>query len=269
MSVRLGRDSIDRLGTLRWEPTPFRIRGHAGSQLVVDSRAAVLVWRPNWVTPVYAVPRDDIRVPVAERGAARALSERERRRRVLDPSVAFDAHTSPGAVVELQTAGAPVAGFVCDDPDLRELVLVDFDGLTWHEEEQEVVAHPRDPFHRIDVRATSARLQLASGGVELVDTTGAKLLWETMLPVRWYVPAEDVLVPIEPSGTTTSCSYKGRATYRTLLAGDRRLEDLAWVYERPLSDGEPVRGFLGFYTERLDVRIDGEAVIAIDPFAGL
>ena len=81
--------------------------------------------------------------------------------------------------------------------------------------------------------------------VLLVDSVRARLLWETMLPVRWYVPPEDVLVPVEPSGTVTWCAYKGRATYRSLVVGDRRLEDVAWVYERPLSDGEAVRGLLG------------------------
>src|SRR5205085_8254129 len=102
---------------------------------------------------------------------------------------------------------------------------------SWWEEEQEAFAHPRDPFQRIEVRRTTARLRMSSDGVPLVDSRRAVLLWETMLPVRWYVPAEDVLVPTEPSGTVTWCAYKGRAGYRTLLAGERRLEDVAWVYD--------------------------------------
>lgn len=265
MAVGLGAEAFARLAALRWEPTRFRIRGFAGAQPVVDSRAAVLVWRPRWVTPVYAVPARDVLVPVVRLGAPRQPSDREARRPVLDPSVPFDVHTAPGEVVELRTATGPVAGFVCDDDDLRGHVLVDFAGLSWREEDQEVFSHPRDPFHRIDVRVTSARLQLRSEGALLVDTVRAKVLWETMLPIRWYVPAEDVVVPIEPSGTVTWCAYKGRATYRTLLVGDRRLPDVAWVYEQPLSDGEAVRGLLGFFTERLEVAVDGEPLIDVRP----
>jgi uncharacterized protein (DUF427 family) len=257
MATLLDRAELDLLGVLRTRPTPFRIRGYAGSELVLDSRAARLVWRPRWATPVYAVPFDDVRVPVEPGEGPRELTDRERRRRVLDPSVPFDAHTCPGRVVVLRTASGPVAGFVCDDPDLADVVLVDFAGLSWREEEQEMFAHPRDPSQRIDVRPTSAHLRLSHRGRPLVDTRRARLLWETVLPVRWYVPAEDVLVPLEPSGTVTWCAYKGRATYRTLVVDDHRLPDLAWVYERPLSDAEPVRGLLGFWDERVDVEVDG------------
>ncbi len=257
MVFRPGRAAFERLSLLRAEPTPFRIRGLAGAQTVVDSRSAQLVWRPRWVTPVYAVRRADVRVPVVERGAPRGSTEEERRRPVLDPSVPFDAHTAPGTVVELQTARGAVAGFVCDDPELADLVLVDFDGLSWREEEQEVHSHPHAPFQRIDVRRTGARLQVYSRDDLLIDTTAASLLWETMLPVRWYVPPEAVLAQVAPSGTVTWCAYKGRATYRTLVVGERRIEDVAWVYEQPLPDGEAVRGLLGLFTERLRVVVDG------------
>lgn len=262
MAMWLDRRLMDGLRELRAEPTPFRIRGLAGPQVVVDSRDALLVWRPRWVTPVYGVPAGDIRVPVQELGVPRALTEEEGRRPVLDPSVAFDAHTSAGRAVRLDTARGPVAGFVCDDPDLAHVVLVDFSGLHWWEEDQEVLAHPRDPSQRIDVRPVHARLELFDGDVRIVDTTRAVLLWEHLLPVRWYVPEEDVLVPVAPSGTVSRCAYKGRATYRTLTAGERALEDVAWVYEQPLSDGVAVRGLLGFFTERLDVVLDGKRLAA-------
>lgn len=265
MVIRTGQEAFERLAALRVEPTPFRIRGYAGPQLVVDSRRAQLVWRPRWVTPVYAVPRADLRVPVVDRGAPRPLTEHEQRRPVLDPSVPFDAHTASGSVLELQTAQGPVAGFASDDPDLEGLVLVDFAGLSWREEDQEVFAHPRDPFQRIDVRRSSAHLQVLSGDHVLVDTADASMLWETVLPMRWYVPLADVRVPVEPSGTVTWCAYKGRATYRTFVVGDRRLEDIAWVYERPLSDGEAVRGLVGLFTERLRVLVDGAEVDTARP----
>jgi uncharacterized protein (DUF427 family) len=94
-------------------------------------------------------------------------------------------------------------------------------------------------------------------GVVVVDTDRARLLAETMLPLRWYVSVDAVRVPLEASATTTACAYKGRAAYRSARVGERLVEDLFWTYEHPLSDGRDVAGLLGVYAERLDVVVDG------------
>ena len=229
MAQRVDRVLGGLLGDLRFRSTPFRIRGYAGPLRVVDSTSALLVWEPRRVTPQYAVRRDDLAVPVVDAGAPRPLGPDEQRRPVLDPSVPFAAHTAPGSVVLLQAGDRRIEGFVCDDADLSDVVLIDFDALSWREEEAEVFAHPRDPGQRIDVRRSGSRLQLSVDGTPVVDTVRARRLWETMLPVRWYVPEEDVLVPLEPSGTVTWCAYKGRATYLSAVVGGRRLDDVAWV----------------------------------------
>ena len=64
------------------------------------------------------------------------------------------------------------------------------------------------------------------------------LLFETLLPVRFYLPREDVAVRLEPSDTATYCAYKGRASYLSVPDGPR---DVAWTYHEPLHDAEPVR----------------------------
>ena len=46
------------------------------------------------------------------------------------------------------------------------------------------------------------------------------LLFETLLPVRFYVPPDDVIAPLVASDTVTYCAYKGRASYLS-LAGVR------------------------------------------------
>lgn len=245
------------LGDLRVARTPWRIRGERGGSAVVDTDDALLVWEPRRVTPVYAVPRSALRGTFGAPHAPRALTEREAGRPVLDPSVPFAAHTARGAVLDLASPGGSVEVFAIEDALLGARVLVDFAALDWFEEDEPVTAHPRDPFHRIDVRQTGRHLVLASGGVPVADTTRARMLQETNLPLRWYVPPEDVLVPLEPSATTTACAYKGRATYVSARVGDGLEPDLAWRYDSPLSDGRDVQGLLGFFTERLDVTVDG------------
>ena len=81
------------------------------------------------------------------------------------------------------------------------------------------------------------------------------MLFETLLPVRHYLPREDVVIPLEPSDTTSYCAYKGRASYFSVPDGPR---DIAWTYHEPLHDAAQVRDRICFFDERLDVIVDGE-----------
>ncbi len=78
-----------------------------------------------------------------------------------------------------------------------------------------------------------------------------------MLPMRFYLPAEDVRVELRPSPTRTTCAYKGYASYHSATLDGRELRDLAWSYEQPLPEAREVAGFICFFDERLDVILDG------------
>ena len=94
----------------------------------------------------------------------------------------------------------------------------------------------------------------------LADTRRAVALYETGLPVRWYVPPEDVSSDLlVPSEATSTCAYKGHATYFSLRDSTEGEEttDLAWTYVDPLHEAEQVRGHLCFYAERTDLTVDG------------
>jgi uncharacterized protein (DUF427 family) len=135
------------------------------------------------------------------------------------------------------------------------LVHVDFDALDgWFEEDEPQIGHPPDPHHRIDVRSTSRRVRISIGGHEVADTTKAKALFETGLPVRWYLPRAEVKAPLESSDHRSVCAYKGHAVHFD-VAGERAV---AWSYEEPLHDGLPVRDLVAFYNERVDIEVDGE-----------
>jgi uncharacterized protein (DUF427 family) len=83
------------------------------------------------------------------------------------------------------------------------------------------------------------------------------LLFETMLPVRYYLPREDIHVELSPSSTRTYCAYKGQASYWSATVGDRAVPDIAWTYPEPLHDATQVRGLTAFFDERVDVVVDG------------
>jgi hypothetical protein len=93
---------------------------------------------------------------------------------VPDPRIPFDVHTTDGERVEFRAAGGSrsLSGFRPEGPALAGFVVRDFDGADrWLEEDEEVAGHPRDPFHRVDVRASSRRVQLSLDGRLLADTT--------------------------------------------------------------------------------------------------
>jgi uncharacterized protein (DUF427 family) len=136
-----------------------------------------------------------------------------------------------------------------------ELVHVAFHALDeWFEEDQRQVGHPPDPYKRIDVRPSSRHVRVSIGGQLVAETRRAKALFETGLPVRWYIPRADVLAELEPSDHRTVCAYKGHPLHFD-VAGE---EKVAWTYPDPLHDGLPVKDLIAFYDERVDLEVDGE-----------
>ena len=145
------------------------------------------------------------------------------------------------------------------DAELAGYVVLDFHALdSWYEEDELNVAHPRDPFHRIDVLPSSRHVSLELDGQVLAQSSRPTLLFETMLPTRYYLPREDIRAELVPSGTRTYCAYKGQASYWSAAIDGHQLSDLAWTYQNPLHDAALVRGLIAFFDERIDVILDGQ-----------
>ena len=269
MSTRLGQALFRHLDELRHEPTAKRVRALLGGDVVADTTAALLVWEPRRVVPTYAVPLADVRGALsagplgASAGSVEEIGLRlpsVSDRPVLDPSIPFAVHTTDGDPVELRgRSGGPVGrGFRPVDVDLADHVLLDFTTFDWLEEEEPIVSHPRDPFHRIDVLESSRHVRLELDGQLLAESERAHLLFESLLPVRFYLPREDVSVDLRPSTTRTWCAYKGEASYWSPDLDGTVVPDLAWSYEAPLQDATRVGGLVAFFDERVDVVLDGQ-----------
>ena len=121
----------------------------------------------------------------------------------------------------------------------------------WWVEDERVAGHLRDPFHRIDVLPSSRHVRITAEGETLAETDRAKLLFETGLPPRAYVPRADVSAAIEPAEKRTICPYKGEARYWTVGG----VEEAAWSYEYPRPEATGIAGHLAFDPERVDVQI--------------
>ena len=103
------------------------------------------------------------------------------------------------------------------------------------------------------------------GGQVVADTRRAVFLFETGLPTRYYIPAEDLAPGILlPSDTQTACPYKGRASYRSVRVGGTDHADLVWTYEEPIPECARIAGLLSFYNEKVDaIMVDGETVAKV------
>jgi uncharacterized protein (DUF427 family) len=251
MSMKM-QDHLSRIrGELRHQPIEQRVRGYVDGEAVVDSRRAILVWEPRRVVPSYAVPAEDILAELAESPASSGEVAG-----VLHPRIPFSVHTAAGSPVFVGDRSG--AGFRLDDEDLDGYVELDFTAFDeWYEEDERIEGHPRDPYHRVDVRRSARAVRIEVEGEVIAETTDARLLYETSLPMRFYLPREDVRTALHPSSMTTYCPYKGHASYWSVDAGGRRREALGWSYEEPLPDGPPVAGLIAFWDDRVDVYVDG------------
>lgn len=257
MAVRISRYLDSVVAELAAEPAPFGVRGYAGADLLVDTHDAWLVWEPRRVVPVYAVPAQDL---VGDLVPPTTPDDTpEQMPPVLGPQN-FRWHTCPGTSWDVRVAGRTYerVAFTPEDPDLAGHVVLDFAAFSWKEEDEDVVGHPLDPFKRIDVRRSRRHVTVSLDGTVLADSARPRILAETRLPLRWYLPRSDVRMDLlSRSETITTCAYKGHAAYYSFEPAGQDGKDLAWTYEQPLPEAEAVREHVCFWNERADITVDG------------
>ena len=144
---------------------------------------------------------------------------------------------------------------------LDDHVVVAWDAAdAWFEEDERVLVHPRDPYHRVDTFATSRRIDVRLRGMPLASSTRATALYETGLPVRYYLPRADVRMDLlQPSATVTECPYKGTARHWSAVIEGEVVEDIAWSYEHDIRrEGEAVRDLVCFYDTKAEIDVDAD-----------
>jgi len=232
-----------------------RVRGRLAGHLVIDSEEAMLLHRSG-ALPTYHFPGRAVDFE--------CLSEDRRRTddrlgEILD----FTVHA--GGKREESAAWR----YVDPPAELNFLEGVfgfDFSALdAWFEEDEHVRVHPRDPFHRIDVLRSGRHVCVFVDEEPVAESRRPMMLFETGLPVRYYLPKSDVrLELLHSSVTTTHCPYKGEATYYHVRVMDKTHTDVFWTYEEPLRDAQKVAGMLSVLQEsrRVRVEVDGEPLVS-------
>jgi uncharacterized protein (DUF427 family) len=232
------------------ERSAKRVRAFVAGVAVVDTVRPLLVWEHRYY-PAYYLPAADVRmdllVPTGTTRHSANLGE------ATYFSVTVGDTTRPDAAWHYGASAVEA---------IRDHVRFDWDSMdAWFEEDEEVFVHVRSPYTRVDILPSSRRVRIEADGVVLADSTHAHVLFETGLPPRWYVPKTDVRMDLlVESDSLTRCPYKGEAEYWSVSVGDRAIEDAAWSYRTPLRESQTIAGLLAFYTDRVDVFVDGSRI---------
>jgi len=232
---------------LYWHPVPYRVRAFVEKEAVVDSRSGRLLHETGHL-PVYYFPLEDFRADLLEPSERR--SRCPYKGEASYRSIRVGDRVVEDAVWEYREPLAS-ASFIAGHAALYWNKIDE-----WFVEDEQAFGHPRDPFHRIDVYDTTRHVRVLLDGRVLAESRRAKMLVETGLPPRYYLPLDDVQIDVlEPSANKTRCAYKGSASHFHALGH----EDVAWTYREPEHDGEPIRDHVAFYQERVDLEVDGES----------
>ena len=162
----------------------------------------------------------------------------------------------PTGAIDREVVPADAVG---DGVGITGYSRIAWDGVdSWFEEDEEVFKHPRDPYHRVDVLHSSRHVRVSVDGVVLADSTNPRLLFETNLPVRYYLPKLDIRMDLlSPTDKSTVCPYKGTAEYWSVTVNDRTYQNLAWGYRAPVPEASKIAGLVSFYNEKVDLEVDG------------
>jgi uncharacterized protein (DUF427 family) len=110
--------------------------------------------------------------------------------------------------------------------------------------------------HTITTSPANRHIEISLGGVKLAESDQAVRLEETGLQDRYYLPREDVRTEyLRPTDTSTTCPFKGEASYWAVDVGGEVHPDLVWSYEDPIPAAAGIAGLLCFYAERVEQQV--------------
>jgi uncharacterized protein (DUF427 family) len=232
------------------EPAPRRVRATFGGEQIFDTTSARYVWELPYY-PQYYIPIEDVDMRfVIDEGHQQSTRQGTAHRHSLRAGGA----ERPGAVrVFGEDTIAGVAGTARFDWGALD---------AWYEEDEQVFVHPRNPYVRVDALRSHRHVRASLDGVTLADTTTPVLVFETGLPTRYYFDRTDVAFDhLAPSDTQTACPYKGVTSGYWSVRIDGQVReghrDLAWAYDFPTRQLQPIAGLIAFYNEKIDIDVDG------------
>jgi uncharacterized protein (DUF427 family) len=240
-------DSLARAGHIlatagphKWENSPKRIRVLLSGETILDSTETRLVWEHPYY-PQYYLPTTALKNATLEPG--RETEDGTEGYRIHDVTV--HGTTTKDAILTIETG--PLDGFLRVTFSKMQAIF---------EEDEPVHGHPVDPYKRVDTRRSSRPIRVEVNGVEIASASWAVHLYETSLPVRYYLPRTSVKAEmLRSSNTRTYCPYKGSANYFHVVTrpDSAAVQDIVWYYETPLLAVNSIRELVSAQGELLSL----------------
>jgi uncharacterized protein (DUF427 family) len=229
-----------------------RLRVKFAGEWIADSEHAVLLHEPGHY-PVALFPREDVRTDVL------VGEERVTRHKELGQTDWYTVAIGDRRSVRSAWEYTALPGYADDLRDHIAFAWRAMDGF--YEEDERILGHAADPYHRNDIRQSSRHLVVKDGDRIIADTTRPVVLYESGFAPRWYVPREDIdATALATADGRTFCPYKGLASYYDI--GER--SDAAWYYPEAWPEVARVRDLVSFEPDKIDVYLDGRKV-ALEP----
>jgi uncharacterized protein (DUF427 family) len=113
--------------------------------------------------------------------------------------------------------------------------------------------------HHITVEEVGDVVRIEIDGTVLAESSRARVLREGPIVPRYYFPLDDVKTEfLVATDNTSTCPFKGDASYWSVVLDDVHHKNLVWSYEAPIPGMEPITGLLSFYNERVDLYVGDE-----------
>jgi uncharacterized protein (DUF427 family) len=122
------------------------------------------------------------------------------------------------------------------------------------EEDERIMGHAADSYHRIDIRQSSRNLVVRYQDRVIADTKRPLVLYESGFAPRWYVSRADIHESeLHPVVHQTFCPYKGLCSYYDI--GEGRLA--AWSYQEAYAEVGRINNLISFEPDIVLVQLDG------------
>jgi uncharacterized protein (DUF427 family) len=228
------------------EPLRRRMRVGFADRCIADSQDVILLHEPGRY-PVAYFPLGDIEAGIL------TAEDRVTQHRDLGDTLWFTVKVS-GQEAEhsaWQHTGLPPHAKVLDGRLAFAWRSMD----AFYEENERIVGHAADAYHRIDIRSTSRHLVVRDGERVIADTKRPLALYESGFASRWYVPRADIdETALELIELQTFCPYKGICSYYD-IGGRKRA---AWSYINAWPEVGRVTNLVSFEPDKIDVHLDGK-----------
>ncbi len=107
---------------------------------------------------------------------------------------------------------------------------------------------------RLSIHPAEGTWVIRAGGAVIGESRRAlELREENYLPVI-YFPKEDLgMAFFDRSATTSTCPFKGKASYFSISTHNGMIADAGWSYENPTDDAERIAGHVAFYPSKVTI----------------